>query len=315
MSLIKGIGIGFSDITGTYKVLSDTERLNVIALDLAEYGNVLSIDDVIYTGTPHTPTPIVTAVVGGETITLVKDRDYTLSYKNNTNAGQATVTITGLSPFTGTIEKNWNINPADITVVVQNQTYVYNHLEQGSGVVVSVVDSSTPTVEYRITSSGDYTLTSVPTRMDVGTTTVYYKVTAPNHNDNVGSYTLTITSLVAVLSWGETTWTYDGQGHSTTCVVSNLIPGDTCDVILGNNSITNIGSETVTAIALSNSNYTLEGATNTSVIITIVAGMFVKISGIWTPVKKVYRKENGSWVYYENPGLVFSTSQMYIKKN
>lgn len=312
MSLIKGIGIGFSDITGIYKVLSDTERLNVIALDLAEYGNVLSIDDVIYTGNPHTPTPTVTAVVGGETVTLVKDRDYTLSYTNNTNAGQATVTITGLSPFTGTIEKNWNINPADITVVAQDQTYVYNYSEQGSGVVVSVVDSSTPTVKYRITSSGDYTLTSIPTRMDVGTTTVYYKVTAPNHNDNVGSYTLTITSLVAVLSWGETTWIYDGQGHSTTCTVSNLIPGDTCNVILGNNSITNIGSETVTAIALSNTNYELPTDGTVSIIITITAGLFVKLSGVWTPVKKVFKRVSGSWVE-QDMTTAFDTTKKYIK--
>lgn len=314
MSLIKGIGIGFSDITGTYKVLSDTERLNVIALDLAEYGNVLSIDDVIYTGNPHTPTPTVTAVVGGETVTLVKDRDYTLSYTNNTNAGQATVTITGLSPFTGTIEKKWNINPADITVVAQDQTYVYNHSEQGSGVVVSVVDSSTPTVKYRITSSGDYTLTSVPTRMDVGTTTVYYKVTAPNHNDNVGSYTLTITSLVAVLSWGETTWTYDGQGHSTTCIVSNLIPGDTCNVILGNNSITNIGSETITAIALSNTNYELPTDSTVSITITITPGLFIKLSGTWTPVKEVYKRVSGSWVK-QDMTTAFSTSEAYVKKD
>jgi 2-C-methyl-D-erythritol 4-phosphate cytidylyltransferase len=187
--------------------------------------------------------------------------------------------------------------------------------EHGSAITVSdLKGSQTATIKYRTASSGEYTLTSPPTRSAAGSQTVYWQVTAPNHATQTGSYTLTITSLVAVLSWGETTWTYDGQGHSTTCIVSNLIPGDTCNVILGNNSITNIGSETVTAIALSNTNYELPTDSTVSITITITHGLFIKLSGVWTPVKEVYKRVSGSWVK-QDMTTAFSTSESYVKKD
>ena len=41
--------------------------------------------------------------------TLVKDTDYTVEYGNNTNAGIATITITGKGNFTGTKNTTFNI--------------------------------------------------------------------------------------------------------------------------------------------------------------------------------------------------------------
>lgn len=36
----------------------------------------------------------------------MKDRDYTIAYTNHTNVGTATVTVTGIGNYTGTINKN-----------------------------------------------------------------------------------------------------------------------------------------------------------------------------------------------------------------
>ena len=135
----------------------------------------------------------------------------------------------------------------------------------------------------------------------------------------IGNFTGTLTQtfninpMVVVLAWGPTSWRYDGNPHSTTCVVSNLVSGDTCTVILSGNSITNIGSTTVTATGLSNSNYKLpeSGITQT---LTINPGLFVKISGTWTPVKAVYKRVSGSWVQ-QDMTTAFSTSGRYIKSN
>ena len=135
----------------------------------------------------------------------------------------------------------------------------------------------------------------------------------------IGNFTGTLTQtfninpMVVVLNWGPTSWRYDGNPHSTTCVVSNLVSGDTCTVILSGNSITNIGSTTVTATGLSNSNYKLpeSGITQT---LTINPGLFVKISGNWTPVKAVYKRVSGSWVQ-QDMTTAFSTSGRYIKSN
>ena len=321
MSIVKGIKVGNADITSTYdstSTLSDTEGLEVVSVPL---GGIASPNNTTYDGNPQYPTPAVTATVDGEVIVLVKDTDYTLSYLNNTNVGTATVTATGKGNYSGTVSSTWTIGGATITVDAPNQEYTYNGLSQGIGISASVV-SGTPTVKYGLTS-GTYDLTTAPQFRNVKTSgtsyyTVYYQVTATNHNTTTGSYNITINPLIAVFTWGTTSWTYDGEVHSTTCVVSNKISGDDCDVILSGNSITNIGSTIVTATGFSGTdggNYTLPvEQVNIQRTLSIAAGLFVKLSGIWTPVKKVYKKVSGSWVQQEL-NKAFSTSDVYKKMN
>lgn len=61
-----------------------------------------------FTGKAQTPAPKVTF----NGVTLKKDTDYKVAYKNNTNAGKATVTITGKGNFTGAKPATFVINPA-----------------------------------------------------------------------------------------------------------------------------------------------------------------------------------------------------------
>ena len=128
-----------------------------------------------------------------------------------------------------------------------------------------------------------------------------------------------IAQLEATLKWGTREWLYDGNSHSTTCSVSNLIkiqtPAglkfDACMVTLSGNSITEIGSTLVTATALSNSNYKLPSSKTT--ILTIKPCMHVKSSGGWVPVIQAYKKENGVWVRQTTTiGSLFSTSEKYL---
>ena len=127
-----------------------------------------------------------------------------------------------------------------------------------------------------------------------------------------------IAKLEATLRWGTREWLYDGNSHSTTCSVSNLIniqtPAglkfDACMVTLSGNSITEIGSVLVTATALSNSNYRLPSSKSTT--LTIRPCMHVKADGTWIPVIQAYKKENGSWVRQTTTiGSLFSTSIRY----
>ena len=128
-----------------------------------------------------------------------------------------------------------------------------------------------------------------------------------------------IAQLEATLRWGTREWLYDGNSHSTTCGVSNLIkiqtPAglkfDACMVTLSGNSITEIGSALVTATALSNSNYKLPSSKSTT--LTIRPCMHVKSSGGWVPVIQAYKKENGVWVRQNTTiGSLFSTSEKYL---
>jgi len=64
-----------------------------------------------YTGLAKTPA--VTAVVGGRT--LVRDSDYRLTYKNNKNAGKATVVVEGMGNYAGSKAASFVIEKADIS--------------------------------------------------------------------------------------------------------------------------------------------------------------------------------------------------------
>lgn len=294
MSLIKGVNIGTSNITATYpdkSSQSNTEKLTVEAVKLR---NIYSPSNTIYTGQPQTPEPKVIAIIGGEETIIEKDKDYTLSYSDNTNAGTATVTATGMGNFTGTAVATWTIQPATISVDFTDQYYTYDGNAYGKGVSVTTVGNQTPVITYGTTYGTYDSYTPIQITNVTDSKTVYYQVTAPNHNTVEGSYTLTMNPKTATLVWGTLSWRYDGQSHSTTCSVSNLVNNDTCEVLLQNNTITAIGSQTVTAVGLSNTNYTLplSGLEKT---LTIEPGMFLKVSGVWTPVKEVYKKTSSGW--------------------
>ena len=64
-----------------------------------------------YTGSAHKPTPVVKL----DGVTLVAKSDYTVSYKNNLNAGTATVTITGKGHYTDSARATFKINPLTLT--------------------------------------------------------------------------------------------------------------------------------------------------------------------------------------------------------
>ncbi|MCI9004578.1 MAG: leucine-rich repeat protein [Lachnospiraceae bacterium] len=68
----------------------------------------LSQQAYTYNGTPRTPS--ITVRDGGSL--LREGTDYTTAYKNNKNAGTATVTIIGKGGYTGTVTKNFTIRKA-----------------------------------------------------------------------------------------------------------------------------------------------------------------------------------------------------------
>ncbi|MBQ6663884.1 MAG: cell wall-binding repeat-containing protein, partial [Firmicutes bacterium] len=67
-----------------------------------------------YNGTAQKPAPTVKVNLDGKTLTLKSSTDYTVTYKNNTNVGTATVTITGKGNFKDAVSKTFPIKAADI---------------------------------------------------------------------------------------------------------------------------------------------------------------------------------------------------------
>lgn len=94
---------------------------------------VTGVDDVTYDGIAKTATSIVVKD-GTETLELGADKDYTVSYTNNTNAGTATITITGTGNYMGTVSKTFTIKPKALTSTalsgIVDKTYTGSPIEQ-----------------------------------------------------------------------------------------------------------------------------------------------------------------------------------------
>ena len=109
----KGCGRLFSDAAGENEIHeSDTVIAKLIDISAAE---VTGITARTYNGEKQTQNPAV--VVDGTA--LKKGTDYTLSYKNNLDAGTATVTIRGKGLYGGSLAKTFKINKAAQTITVK----------------------------------------------------------------------------------------------------------------------------------------------------------------------------------------------------
>ena len=70
---------------------------------------------------------------------LKKDDDYSVEYSNNINAGKAKVTIIGKRNYTGTLEKEYNIDTHlldDVKIEFDKETYIYDGQPKTPNVIV-----------------------------------------------------------------------------------------------------------------------------------------------------------------------------------
>lgn len=92
---IRGIG----NYTGT-RIL----EFNIVQKDI----NLVTIQDIgdqVHTGEEIEPS----VMISDGSAKLVEDKDYNISYSNNVDLGEATITITGIGNYTGTVTKKFNI--------------------------------------------------------------------------------------------------------------------------------------------------------------------------------------------------------------
>ena len=81
--------------------------------DLSKAKVTLKTKSYTYDGKAKKPDVTVTAKLNDRTLT--KGTDYTVSYKNNTYVGTATVTITGKGKYIGSAKKTFKIKPAKVS--------------------------------------------------------------------------------------------------------------------------------------------------------------------------------------------------------
>lgn len=163
---ITGKGIYGGSVKKTFTI----KKLGISATAVSGTGNK------VYTGSMIKPVPAVKA--GGRT--LKNGTDFTVSYKNNTEPGTATLKVTGKGNYSGSVSKTFKITARainDVEVTVPDTVFTGEQVRPD--VVVSYGS-------YQFINNSDYTL-SFKDNVNIGTASVV--VTGKNHLS--GSRTVT----------------------------------------------------------------------------------------------------------------------------
>lgn len=171
---------------------------------------VVTAANQTYSGSALTPTP--TVKLNGVT---VPSTGYDVTYSNNTNAGTATITITGKGDYAGTATGTFTIAKANptYTAPVASTNLTYNG---SSRYLTTAGSTSHGTIYYSLDGTNWYTTRR--TRTNAGTYTSYWKLTGDaNHNDVAST---AITTTIAKASGSVTTAptaksvTYNGSSQA-----------------------------------------------------------------------------------------------------
>ena len=173
-----------------------TLTVTVEGASIEDFTAELSQDSYEYDGTEKTPSVTVTDTNGN---TLIQDTDYTVSYSDNTEVGTATVTITGIGDYAGTITKTFTITEC-------SHTYT-------SAVTKEATCSSEGVRTYTCSKCGDvYTETIDKISHTAGDAVTENSVEATCEED--GSYDTVIYCSVCGEEISRTTTTVSATGHS-----------------------------------------------------------------------------------------------------
>ncbi len=116
-------------------------------------GTTAKLTATAYSYTGNAKTPSVTIKDNGKI--LEKNKDYTVSYKNNKAIGTATVTATGKGNYTGTKILTFKINPAKVNSLKQSAVYSTKSIKMSWA---KVTGAAGYTVYRSATKNGDYKL-------------------------------------------------------------------------------------------------------------------------------------------------------------
>ena len=200
---------------------------------------------------------------------------------SGTNATSYNATFTPVSGYcwtdgtTSAKTVSWSIGTKPITITGASASKIYDRTALTSN--SASLTSGSLVSGHTATYSASGTITNVGSVNNVPSVVIKSGSTDVTSNYGVTKVngTLTITAKEVTLTWGTTSWIYDGNSHSTTCTAGNLVSGDTCTVTLTGNSVgANVGSATVTASSLSNSNYKLPSANTKTISITAASSSF-----------------------------------------
>ena len=130
---VTAVGVGTTNIVFTAKDGSGVTKKCFIKVcnDISTAKVKFTATSFAYNVSGNTPAPIVTF----NGTVLKKNTDYTVKYANNVNPGTATVTVTGIGKYRGTVKGYFKITPpaTKFTSVLNGSRYIYLKWNKSTG--------------------------------------------------------------------------------------------------------------------------------------------------------------------------------------
>lgn len=173
-----------------------------------------------YSGSALTPTPTVT--LNGVTI---PSSGYDVAYSDNTNAGTATITITGKDDYTGTAVGTFTINKANPTYTAPTARTGLTY-SGSSQYLVTAGSTSHGTIQY--SSNGSSWSTTRPSSTNAGSYTTYWRLVGDSNHNDVASTSLstTIAKASRTLSFADAYVVLAPSGNVTKTATPSAGSGD-----------------------------------------------------------------------------------------
>ena len=252
--------------TGNYTGTA-TKAFKITQISIAE-ASVNGIKSVAYTGNPITQDPVVSY----NSKQLMLNTDYTLSYKDNTELGTATIIITGKGNFKGSISRTFSIAeeiPGPGLTVVIRQPEDGASYQVGSQITVK---AEAGIFESRVSWTGPY--------METDYNFLYFKVTRNGEkiayervpyyksSDYVGTITFTASTagdyVIEVRRQGVIA---SSDGKIQYLEYEDFTPQDRCTIHITNSTpTTNVDLSSASITGIVDKEYTGSSITQTPVV-------------------------------------------------
>jgi len=202
--------------TGAHFKGSVEKHFTITAADLSGC-TFAPIADVTYNTKAHTPE--VTVAISGRT--LEADKDYTVSYASNVNAGTATVTVTGKGNFTGSANTTFTIAKADLNLSVYTISSLCTETEVKTSTLPSnffLADETETGFSIALTAAGgDAIFTQAPAVVD-GENVITYQL-----NGGTGEATFNVTVTPVSSNYKAGTYDLKIQAYDKTNVSNRIV--------------------------------------------------------------------------------------------
>ena len=206
--IITGIGDHFTGLTEKTFTINSAEISGCTFAPIA---------DVTYNTEAHTPE--VTVAISGRT--LEADKDYTVSYASNVNAGTATVTVTGKGNFTGSANTTFTIAKADLNLSVYTISSLCTETEVKTSTLPSnffLADETETGFSIALTAAGgDAIFTQAPAVVD-GENVITYQL-----NGGTGEATFNVTVTPVSSNYKAGTYDLKIQAYDKTNVSNRIV--------------------------------------------------------------------------------------------